>query len=154
EIGVIFLLFGLGLEFSFKKLVKVGGAASVTAFVKVGVLLFLGYLAGKVLGWSDMDSIFLGGILSISSTAITMRVLEEQGLKGQQFVGLVFGILVIEDLVAILLLVVLSTIAVSREFAGGELLVSLSKLIFFLVLCFILGIFFLPTLLKKAKKLM
>lgn len=154
EIGVIFLLFGLGLEFSFKKLVKVGGAASITALFKIGALLFMGYLVGVLLGWSQMDSIFLGGLLSISSTAITMRVFEEQGLKGQQFVGLSFGILVIEDLVAILLLVVLSTIAISREFAGGELLISLAKLSFFLVLCFVLGIFFLPTLLKKARKLM
>lgn len=154
EIGVIFLLFGLGLEFSFKKMVKIGGAAGITALVKVSALIGIGYISGQLLGWSQMDSIFLGGLLSISSTAITMRSLEEQGLKGQQFAGLVFGILVIEDLVAILLMVILSTIAISREFAGGELLFSLTKLSVFLVISFVAGIFLLPTFLKKARKLM
>ncbi len=107
EIGVIFLLFSLGLEFSFKKLLKVGAAASVTAIVKVLFMLLLGYLVGMLLGWSSMDSIFLGGILSISSTTIIIRAFEELGVKGQKFANLVFGILVVEDIVAVVLLVLI-----------------------------------------------
>lgn len=154
EIGVIFLLFSLGLEFSFKKLMKVGGSASITALVEVVVMLCLGYGTGQLLGWSQMDSIFLGGVLSISSTTIIIRAFEELGVKGQKFAGLVFGILVVEDLVAIVLLVLLSTVAVSQQFAGQEMLVSVVKLVFFLILWFIGGIFFIPTLLKKTKSLM
>lgn len=154
EIGVIFLLFSLGLEFSFKKLIKVGGSSSITAIVEVVFMLLLGYLVGQLMGWSSMDSIFLGGILSISSTTIIIRAFEELGIKGQQFAGLVFGILVVEDLVAIVLLVLLSTLAVSQQFAGGEMLNSVIKLVFFLIAWFITGIFFIPTLLRKTKKLM
>jgi len=154
EIGVIFLLFALGLEFSFKKLLKVGTTASVTALVKILAMLVVGYLTGQALGWSNMDSIFLGGILSISSTTITIRAFDELGIKGQKFAGLVFGILIIEDLVAIVLLVLLSTISISRQFSGADMLISVSKLVFFLVLCFTAGIFFLPTVLKRTKKLM
>ncbi|MVT12196.1 cation:proton antiporter domain-containing protein [Chitinophaga tropicalis] len=154
EIGVIFLLFSLGLEFSFKKLIKVGGSASITAIVEVIFMLLLGYGVGQLMGWSTMDSIFLGGILSISSTTIIIRAFEELGIKGQQFAGLVFGILVVEDLVAIVLLVLLSTLAVSQQFAGGEMLESVVKLVFFLIAWFVFGIFFLPTLLRKTKKLM
>jgi CPA2 family monovalent cation:H+ antiporter-2 len=152
EIGVIFLLFSLGLEFSFKKLIKVGAAASVTAIIKVLFMLLLGYLAGVLLGWSSMDSIFLGGILAISSTTIIIRAFEEMGVKGQKFANLVFGILVVEDIVAVVLLVLLSTLGVTRHFAGQEMLISIAKLIFYLVLWFVAGIFFLPSLLKMVKK--
>lgn len=154
EIGVIFLLFSLGLEFSFKKLVKVGGSASITAIIEVGVMLCLGYITGMAMGWSTMDSIFLGGILSISSTTIILRAFEELGVKAKKFAGLVIGILVVQDLVAIVLLVLLSTVAVSRQFAGMEMLFSIAKLIFFLVLWFVTGIFFLPSLLRRAKNFM
>jgi CPA2 family monovalent cation:H+ antiporter-2 len=154
EIGVIFLLFNLGLEFSFKKLVKVGGSASITAIVEVVFMLLFGYLAGKAMGWSVMDSIFLGGILSVSSTTIIIRAFDELGVKHKKFARLVFGVLIVEDLVAILLLVLLSTLAVSREFAGGEMLLSVLKLGFFLVLWFIGGIFLVPTFLKKTSRLM
>ncbi len=154
EIGVIFLLFSLGLEFSFKKLMKVGGSAGITAVVEVAVMLGFGYVAGQFMGWSTMDSIFLGGVLSVSSTTIIIRAFEELGVKGQKFAGLVFGILVVEDLIAIVLLVLLSTLAVSQQFAGTEMLMAVVKLVFFLVLWFIGGIFFIPTLLKKTKKLM
>ncbi|GAB3825968.1 hypothetical protein GCM10028895_36210 [Pontibacter rugosus] len=130
EIGVIFLLFSLGLEFSFKKLVKVGGASSVMALIEVVVMLLLGYLTGKLLGWNTMDSIFLGGILSISSTTIIIRAFEELGVKSHKFAGLVFGVLIVEDLVAILLLVLLSTLAVSQQFAGTEMLAAVMKLAF------------------------
>lgn len=154
EIGVIFLLFSLGLEFSFKKLVKVGGSASITAIVEVIFMLLIGFIAGKAMGWSTMDSIFLGGILSVSSTTIIIRAFEELGVKHKKFAGLVFGVLIVEDLVAILLLVLLSTLAVSQQFAGAEMLVSILKLCFFLVLWFIGGIFLVPTFLKATKKLM
>lgn len=154
EIGVIFLLFSLGLEFSFKKLIKVGGAASITAIVEVIFMLALGYLLGQIMGWSAMDSIFLGGIISISSTTIIIRAFEELGVKGLKFAGLVFGILVVEDLVAIVLLVLLSTLAVSRQFEGGEMLISVVKLVFFLIAWFVAGIFFIPSLLRMTKKIM
>lgn len=154
EIGVIILLFSLGLEFSFKKLLKVGTPASVTALVEVIFMLMIGYVAGSLMGWSKMDSIFLGGVLSISSTTIIIRAFEELGVKGHKFASLVFGILIVEDLVAILLLVLLSTLAVSAQFAGMDMLVSVAKLVFFLVLWFISGIFFLPTFLRRARKFM
>ena len=154
EIGVIFLLFSLGLEFSFKKLVKVGGSASITAIVEVVFMLLIGFVAGLAMGWSTMDSIFLGGILSVSSTTIIIRAFEELGVKHKKFAGLVFGVLIVEDLVAILLLVLLSTLAVSQQFAGADMLISILKLCFFLVLWFIGGIFLVPTFLKATKKLM
>ena len=154
EIGVIFLLFSLGLEFSFKKLMKVGGASSVMALVEIVAMLLLGYVTGKILGWSTMDSIFLGGILSISSTTIIIRTFEELGVKSQRFAGLVFGVLIVEDLVAIVLLVLLSTLAVSQQFAGAEMLTSVLKLDFFLIVWFLAGIFLIPTFLKRAGKYM
>ncbi len=152
EIGVIFLLFSLGLEFSFKKLLKVGTPASVTALVEVGFMMSVGYILGTFLGWSRMDSIFLGGILCISSTTIIIRAFDELGVKGHKFASLVFGILIVEDLVAILLLVLLSTLAVSAQFAGIEMLMAVARLVFFLALWFISGIFFLPTFLRKARR--
>ncbi|WP_231463486.1 MULTISPECIES: cation:proton antiporter [unclassified Pedobacter] len=154
EIGVIFLLFSLGLEFSFKKLVKVGGSSSITAIVEVIFMLLIGYAAGSLMGWSTMDSIFLGGILSVSSTTIIIRAFEELGVKHKKFAGLVFGVLIVEDLVAILLLVLLSTLAVSQQFAGTEMLISILKLAFFLILWFLGGIFLIPTFLKATRKLM
>lgn len=154
EIGVIFLLFSLGLEFSFKKLVKVGGSSSITAIVEVVFMLLIGFFAGKLMGWSTMDSIFLGGILSVSSTTIIIRAFEELGVKHKKFAGLVFGVLIVEDLVAILLLVLLSTLAVSQQVAGSEMLISILKLSFFLILWFIGGIFLIPSFLKATKKLM
>ena len=154
EIGVIILLFSLGLEFSFKKLMKVGGSASITAICQITCMIGLGYLTGQLMGWSQMDSIFLGAILSISSTTIIIRAFEEVGVKSQKFVGIVFGALIIEDIVAILLMVLLSTIAVSQQFSGMDLLTSTLKLVFFLILWFVSGIFFIPTLLRLAKKLL
>ncbi len=154
EIGVIFLLFSLGLEFSFKRLLKVGTAASVTTLVEVVFMLVVGYTVGTFLGWSRIDSMFLGGMLCISSTTIIIRAFDELGVKGHKFAGLVFGILIVEDLVAILLMVLLSTLAVSSQFAGWQMLMSVTKLIFFLVIWFISGIYFLPTFLRSAKRFM
>ena len=153
EIGVIFLLFSLGLEFSFKKLMRVGGAASITALVEIAFITIAGYYTGKWMGWSTMDSLFLGGMLASSSTTIIIRAFDELGVKTKQYARIVFGVLVVEDIVVILLMVLLSTIAVTKQFAGTEILFTILKLIFFLALWFIMGIFLLPTLLKKAKSL-
>jgi CPA2 family monovalent cation:H+ antiporter-2 len=153
EIGVIFLLFSLGLEFSFKKLMRVGGAASITALVEIIFITVAGYYTGKWMGWSTMDSLFLGGMLASSSTTIIIRAFDELGIKTKQYARIVFGVLVVEDIVVILLMVLLSTIAVTKEFAGTEILFTILKLIFFLALWFIMGIFLLPTFLKKAKSL-
>jgi monovalent cation:H+ antiporter-2, CPA2 family len=154
EIGIIFLLFSLGLEFSFKKLIKVGGTASITAITQITFMLFLGYTVGQLLDWSTMDSIFLGVILSISSTTIILKSFDELGVKAQRFAGNVIGSLIVQDIIAILMMVLLSTIAVSENFSGGELIQSILKLVFFLVLWFLSGIFIIPTVLKKAKHLL
>lgn len=151
EIGVIFLLFSLGLEFSFKKLSQVGKSASLIAAVEVVFMLAIGYLAGQAFGWSKMDSLFLGGILSISSTTIIVRAFEELGLKKRKFVSLVFGVLIVEDLFAILLLVLLSTVAATQSVSGQEMLGAVLKLGFFLVLWCLVGIYLLPLIFKKIK---
>lgn len=152
EIGVIFLLFGLGLEFSFKKLKEVGGPASITGVTEVIFMLAVGYAGGKMMGWGEMDSIFLGGILSISSTTIIIRAFEELGVKNKKFASVVFGVLIVEDLVAILLLVLLSTIAVGQQFKGDELMLSSLKLVFFLIIWFVAGIFLLPSFIRYVRK--
>ncbi|HEU0136427.1 MAG TPA: cation:proton antiporter, partial [Flavobacterium sp.] len=154
EIGVIFLLFSLGLEFSFKKLMKVGGTATITATTQIVLMLLLGYSVGLMMGWKQMDCIFLGVILSISSTTIILKTFDELGVKAQKFAGIVIGSLIVQDLVAILMMVLLSTIAVSSQFSGSELIQSVLKLIFFLTIWFVGGIFFIPTLLKRAKNLL
>lgn len=154
EIGVIFLLFNLGLEFSFKKLVKVGNTAAITGLLEVSLMLVTGFVTGQLLGWSKIDSLFLGGIIAISSTTIIFRAFEELGLKTQQFTSVVFGILVIEDLTAVLLMVLLSTLSISQQFAGLEMLQSIAKLFFFLILWFLSGIFIFPTLLRRFRQLM
>jgi len=154
EIGVIILLFSLGLEFSFKKLMKVGGTASITAVTQIISMVLMGFLAGTWMGWSQMDSIFLGVILSISSTTIILKTFDELGVKAKKFAGIVIGSLIVQDIVAILMMVLLSTVAVSQKFSGTELLMSILKLIFFLTAWFMGGIFFIPSLLKKAKHLL
>ena len=153
EIGVIFLLFSLGLEFSFKKLVRVGGAASVTAFVEIIFITGTGFLLGKILGWSTMDSLFLGGMLASSSTTIILRAFDELGVKTKQYAKIVFGVLIVEDIVVILLMVMLSTMAATRQFEGTEMIYTVLKLLFFLALWFLAGIFLLPTFLRQTKKL-
>ncbi|GAB2777126.1 cation:proton antiporter [Rhabdobacter roseus] len=154
EIGVIFLLFNLGLEFSFKKLVKVGSTAAISGLFEVSFMLLSGYTAGQLMGWSHLDSLFLGGIISISSTTIIIRAFEELGVKSQQFASVVMGILVIEDLVAVLLMVLLSTLAVSQQFEGIEMLASVAKLVFFLILWFLGGIFIFPSFIKSFRRYM
>ena len=152
EIGVIFLMFALGLEFSFKKLLKVGNSALVTAGAKFIGVFIIGFIVGQALSWSIMESVFLAGLLSMSSTTVVLKSFDEMGLKNRPYAGMVFGTLVVEDLIAILLMVLLSTMAVSNKFAGGEMLFNLAKLVFFLILWFLVGIYVIPTLLKKAKR--
>jgi CPA2 family monovalent cation:H+ antiporter-2 len=154
EMGVIFLLFSLGLEFSFKKLIRVGGAASVTALVEIVFITVAGFFVGKMMGWNTMDSLFLGGMLASSSTTIILRAFDELGVKTKKFASIVFGVLIVEDIVVILLMVLLSTMAVTRAFEGSEMLFTVLKLLFFLALWFLAGIFLLPSFLKRAKKLL
>jgi len=154
EIGVIFLLFALGLEFSFKKLLNVGGPALITAVTEVISMLCVGFFIGQLLGWTILESIFLGGMLSMSSTTIIIKAFGDLNLRNQKFTSIVFGTLVVEDIVAILMMVMLSTVAVSKNFAGGEMIISLFRLIFFLILCFLVGIYVLPTFFRKFHKAM
>jgi len=151
EIGMIFLMFGLGLEFSLKKLLSVGGGAVTIAGSKFLGIFVVGFVVGQAMGWSSMESIFLGGLLSMSSTAVIIKSYDELGLKEKPFASMVFGSLVVEDIIAVLLMVLLSTLAVSNKFAGGEMLSALLKLVFFLVLWFLVGIYIIPTLLRNAK---
>lgn len=152
EIGMIFLMFGLGLEFSFKKLLKVGSASLITAASKfLGVFLF-GFVTGNAMGWSTMESVFLGGLLSMSSTTVIIKSYDEMGLKSKPYAQVVFGTIIIEDMIAVLLMVLLSSLAISNKFAGGEMLFNLGKLAFFLILWFLIGIYLIPTLFKKAGK--
>ncbi len=152
DIGVIFLLFALGLDFSFKKLIHVGVTAIISTTTIVVSMMALGYLTGICMGWSSMDSLFLGGMLCMSSTMIIVKVFDDMGLRKQRFSGIVLGILIVEDLFAVLLMVLLSTLAVSKQFEGTEMLISIFKLLAFLLFWFVTGIFLIPTFLKKAKK--
>ena len=151
DIGVIFLLFAMGLEFSFKKLMTVGGTAVIASITIVSGMMFLGYTVGNALGFSHLSSIFLGGMLSMSSTAIVFKAFDDMGLRGQKFTGVVLGVLVVEDLVAVVLMVLLSTLAVSKQVEGMEMLESILKLGAFLIFWSLLGIYLIPSFLKKIK---
>ena len=152
EIGVIFLLFALGLEFSFKKLVKVGGTAVIAACSIIFCMIMIGMTVGWTFGWKSMDCLYLGGMLAMSSTTIIYKAFDDLGLRQQRFAGLVLSILIIEDILAIVLMVLLSTVAVSQNFEGGEMVFSIGKLVFFLILWFVVGIYLIPIFLKRSKK--
>jgi len=152
EIGMIFLMFALGLEFSFKGLLKVGSSALITASCKFLGMFAVGMIVGPMMGWTLMESIFLGGLLSMASTTIVIKAYDEMGLKQKPYAPMVFGTLVVEDIIAILLMVLLSTIAVSHSFAGIDMLMSIAKMAFFIILWFLVGIYVIPTLLKKASR--
>lgn len=154
DIGVVFLLFALGLEFSFKKLMKVGGPATIAAMTIIFGMVLLGFTIGIAMGWKRMDCIFLGGMLAMSSTSIIYKAFEDLGMRTQRFAGLVFGILIIEDLVAIVLMVLLSTMAVSKNFEGLDMVYSIGKLLFFLLLWFVIGIYVIPTFFRHTRLLM
>ncbi len=154
EIGVIFLLFALGLEFNFKSLLKVGKTGAITSGLVVAGTMFFSWLLGLFFDWSMAQSIFMGGMLSVSSTMIIVKAFEELHLKGKRFTHIVYGVEIFEDIVAILLLVILPMVALSQ---GGSLArdvsVSLMRVIFFMVIWFVGGIFLIPTLLRKMKNL-
>ncbi|MBO4624848.1 MAG: cation:proton antiporter [Bacteroidales bacterium] len=154
EIGVIFLLFALGLEFSFKKIVKAGGPAIITTLTIIFGMIVLGFLVGSAFGWSKMDALFLGGMICMSSTTIIYKAFEDLGLAKKKFAGLVMSVLILEDILAVVLMVVLSTVAVSSNFEGGELVRSIFKLVFFLVLWLVVGIYLIPLILRKTRPLM
>jgi CPA2 family monovalent cation:H+ antiporter-2 len=154
EIGVIFLLFALGLEFSFKKILKMGAAPIIAAMAIIFGMMYVGSLTGYLFGWREMDCIYLGGMLAMSSTTIIFKAFDDMGLRQERFAGLVLSVLIIEDILAIVLMVMLSTLAVSKEFEGTEMLASILKLGFFLVLWFVVGIYLIPLFLRKAKSLM
>ncbi|MBR5486941.1 MAG: cation:proton antiporter, partial [Phascolarctobacterium sp.] len=153
EIGVIFLLFALGLEFSFYKLKSVGNTAFIATAVEIGGMLGVGYVAGSLLGWSHMDSIFLGGMLAMSSTTIIIKAFEDLKLKGQRFTEMVFGVLIVEDIAGIIMMVMLSTLA-AAGISTLELAMGVGRLAFFLTLWFVMGMYLIPTFFKKAKELM
>lgn len=154
DIGVIFLLFALGLEFSFKKIVKVGGSAIIAACTVIFCMILLGMAVGTAFGWKRMDCLFLGGMIAMSSTTIIYKAFDDLGLGKKKFAGLVLSVLILEDILAIVLMVMLSTMAVSNNFEGTEMLESIAKLLFFLILWFVVGIYAIPELLKRCRRLM
>jgi CPA2 family monovalent cation:H+ antiporter-2 len=154
DLGVIILLFALGLDFSFKKLLSVGKTAFLTAMTIVFGMMSAGLLIGNMLGWSLLNSLFLGGMLCMSSTTIIIKAFDDMKLREAPHAKLVFGVLVVEDLVAVILMVLLSTISVSKAFDGGKLIAIVTRLFFFLSLWFVFGVFLIPTFLRRVKKLM
>ena len=154
EIGIIFLLFALGLEFSFKKLLKVGSGAMIMAGIKCIGMFIVGIILAQLMNWSLMEGIFLGGLLSMSSTTIIIKAYGDMGLKNKPYAPLIFGSLVVEDLIAVLLMVLLSTLATTGRFEGMKMAMALGKLVFFLVLWFLIGIYLIPTILEKVRKIL
>ena len=154
DIGIVFLMFALGLEFSIKKLKKVGATGAITALTELAIMFLIGSSVGRLLGWKSMDCIFLGCMLSISSTSIIIKSFEDLKLKQQKFTSSVTAVLIVEDMIAVLLLVILSTVSVSKSFDGGELVMSLVKLVFFLIVWFVFGIFLIPTFLRWMRRYM
>lgn len=152
ELGVVFLMFTLGLEFSFKKIVKMGMQPILTAIMVMICMIGVGGMVASLFGWSHMDRLFLGGMLSMSSTTIIYKAFDDLGLRSKRFASGVISVLIIEDILGILLMVVLSTLAVSRQFHGTELILSLMQLGFFLMLWFMVGIYILPFIFRKAKQ--
>lgn len=156
DIGVIFLLFSLGLDFSFKKILKMGMAPVIAALTIIFSMMVTGMLAGHAFGWSRMDCIFLGGMLAMSSTTIIYKAFDDMGLRQQRFAGLVMSVLILEDVLAIVMMVMLSAMAGGTADGGGEMLMlqSVIKIGFFLILWFVVGIFAIPLFLRSTRKLM
>ncbi len=152
QIGIIVLLFSLGLEFSFKKLVNSGGSAVVTALIIITGMTATGYMVGKFLHFNNINCLFLGGMLSMSSTTIILKAFNDMGLRQKKFASQVLAVLIVEDLFAVLMMVLLSSIAVNKSVEGGELLFSVGKLVFFLVIWFLVGVYVLPTLLNRWRR--
>ncbi|WP_267221766.1 cation:proton antiporter [Dyella silvae] len=144
ELGVILLLFALGLEFSLKKLREVGGAALVAAVCEIVLMLWLGYEIGRFFGWSSMDSLFLGAMLSMSSTTIIMKALDDLGLKRERFAQLMFGILIIEDVIAVVLMALLTGIASTGGLEASEAMAAVGRLTLFMVVSLVVGLLLVP----------
>lgn len=153
DIGVIFLMFGLGLEFNFKKIASVGGSAFTTAVTVMSFMVMVGAGVGAIIGWDKMDCIFLGGMLSMSSTMVILKTYEEHNLKKEPFADLVMSALVIEDIVGVFMLVILSTIAVGRNMTGVQLFSEVGVMMAYLVIWVLLIIYLIPTIFKKIEHL-
>lgn len=153
DIGVIFTLFSLGLDFSFKKIVKMGASPIISTVVIVFCMMMLGISVGHGFGWNKMDCIFLGGMLAMSSTTIIYKAFDDMGLRQQKFAGMVMSVLILEDILAIVMMVMLSTIAGGSTPDGEQMFESVIKIVFFLILWFIVGIFAIPLFLRSVRKL-
>lgn len=153
DIGVIFTLFSLGLDFSFKKIVKMGASPIIATIVIVFSMMMLGISIGHGFGWSKMDCIFLSGMLAMSSTTIIYKAFDDMGLRQQKFAGMVMSVLILEDILAIVMMVMLSAIAGGNNPDGEQMIGSVIKIAFFLVLWFIVGIFAIPLFLRSVRKL-
>lgn len=153
DIGVIFTLFSLGLDFSFKKIVKMGASPIIATIVIVFSMMMLGISIGHGFGWSKMDCIFLGGMLAMSSTTIIYKAFDDMGLRQQKFAGMVMSVLILEDILAIVMMVMLSAIAGGNNPDGEQMIGSVIKITFFLILWFIVGIFAIPLFLRSVRKL-
>ena len=153
NIGVMFLLFSLGLDFSFKKILKMGASPIISTITIIFCMSMLGLLVGHIFDWPKMDCIFLGGMLAMSSTTIIYKAFDDLGLRQQQFAGLVMSVLILEDILAIVMMVMLSAIASGNNPDGGQMLGSLVKIAFFLVLWLVVGIFAIPLFLRRVRKL-
>lgn len=152
ELGVIFLMFCLGLEFSLRKLFKVGATAFVAALLEITLMIWVGYEIGTAFGWSTMDALFLGAILAISSTTIIVKALNDLNMKNQRFAQLIFGVLIVEDILGIGIIALLSGIAVSGSVSSGEVLATVGKLGLFMVVALVVGIVLVPRLLAYVAK--
>ena len=153
DLGVMFLLFSLGLDFSFKKILKMGASPIISTCCIIFSMAMLGLIVGQLFGWSKMDCIFLGGMLAMSSTTIIYKAFDDLGLRQQQFAGLVMSVLILEDILAIVMMVLLSAIASGEEVGGGDMLHSIWRIVFFLVLWLVVGIFAIPLFLRSVRKL-
>jgi len=152
QIGIVVLLFSLGLEFSFRKLVNSGGSAVVTALIIVSGMMCAGFAVGHIMHLNYINSLFLGGMLSMSSTTIIIKAFTDMGLRQKKFASLVLAVLIVEDLFAVLMMVLLSSIAINNSVEGGELLFSVGKLVFFLIIWFLVGVYVLPSLLNGIRR--
>ena len=153
DIGVMFLLFSLGLDFSFKKILKMGASPIISTITIIFSMAMLGMIAGHAFGWSKMDCIFLSGMLAMSSTTIIYKAFDDLGLRQQQFAGLVMSVLILEDILAIVMMVMLSAIASGNNPDGGQMLGAIVKIGFFLVLWLVVGIFAIPLFLRSVRRL-
>lgn len=154
DIGVIFLLFSLGLEFRIKKLLMSGSTPIIAVTTSVTCMITIGIIIGHLFGWSFMDGLYLGGMMSMSSTSIIIKAFDDLGVRQQKFAGLVFSVLIIEDIIAIVMMLLFGTLGEGKQVEGMEILLNIGKLVFFIVLWFVVGIYLIPLLLKKIRPLL